>query len=66
VSAPYLRAIVKGELKRARKVGGHIDRGYLKRETRLSSRAGEQQLEALISTCALELIAEESTVARRK
>lgn len=61
---PYLRAIVKRELKRARKVGGQIDRRYLARETRLTH--GGQQLEALISDCALELIAEESTVAGRK
>jgi len=58
------RSIVKSELKRARKVGGQIDRRYLARETRMKH--GSQQLEALISDCALELIESESTVARRK
>ena len=57
------RTIVKSELKRARKVGGQIDRRYLHRETRIKT---SQQLEALISDCALELIAEESTIAGRK
>lgn len=61
-SAALIRAVIRGELKRIRKVGGQIDRRYLRSETGLKS----QQLEALISDCALELIAEESMIAGRK
>jgi hypothetical protein len=55
MSAPYLRATIAAEIKRARRDGRIIDRPRLKRETGLTDRAGQARFEALVSEITMEL-----------
>jgi hypothetical protein len=52
---PFIRSAIAAEIMRARHAGRDIDRRRLKRETGLTTRAGEQRFEALVSLISLEL-----------
>ena len=62
MSPAIINSVIRGELKRIRKVGGQIDRRYLHRETGLKW----YELEAAISRNAVEMISEEAAEQRIK